>query len=158
FVARIGVVALTLLALQAVPANAALPGRWVVTGSMVVERSALAAAALLEDGRVLVAGGTFGLDANTAELYDPSSGTWAATGSMPFARSDLTATLLPDGQVLVAGGYDQNSAILRSAELYDSATGTWHLTGRMLSKRFAHTAILLPDGTVLVAGGGTAGQ
>ena len=79
--------ALMLLALQAVPANASLPGRWVVTGSMVAIRNGAPAAALLQDGRVLVAGGTFSLDANTAELYNPSSGTWAATGSMAFRRS-----------------------------------------------------------------------
>ena len=63
-----------------------------------------------------------------------------------------TATLLPNGQVLVAGGRDGDT-FFTSAELYDSATGMWTATGSMATPRFVHTATLLPDGQVLVAGG-----
>ena len=61
-------------------------------------------ATLLPIGKVLVAGGSNGSDLSSAELYDPASGTWTATGSLGTARSFHTATLLPNGKVLVAGG------------------------------------------------------
>ena len=77
---------------------------------------------------------------------------WTAASNLANARRDHTATLLPNGQVLVAGGYD-GSDHLTSAELYDPATGMWTATGSMATGRLDHTATLLPDGQVLVAGG-----
>ena len=74
------------------------------------------------------------------------------TGSLATARNGHTATLLPNGKVLVAGGGDGGS-ILASAELYDPASGTWSATGSLVFARFAHTATLLPNSKVLVAGG-----
>ena len=76
-----------------------------------------------------------------------ASGTWTATGSLNVARFDDTATLLPGGQVLVAGGDNAG------AELYNPATGTWSATGGLHAARTYQTATLLPDGQVLVAGG-----
>ena len=72
---------------------------------------------------------------------------------MGTARDAHTATLLPSGQVLVAGGSNLTDRYLSSAELYDPATGTWTATGSMGTAREDHTATLLPSGQVLVAGG-----
>jgi N-acetylneuraminic acid mutarotase len=82
-----------------------------------------------------------------------TSGTFSLTGSMNAARYLSTATLLPDGDVLVAGGA---AATGPSAELYDPATGTWTVTGAMITPGNPGTATLLPDGQVLVAGGTSA--
>jgi Galactose oxidase, central domain len=75
------------------------------------------------------------------------------TGSLATARDDHTATLLPNGKVLVAGGSNNNGVNFASAELYDPATGTWTKTGSLTAGRTRHTATLLPNGKVLVAGG-----
>ncbi|MCX6887773.1 MAG: choice-of-anchor J domain-containing protein, partial [Verrucomicrobia bacterium] len=82
-----------------------------------------------------------------------SGATWTLTGSLATGRNSHTATLLPNGKVLVAGG--NNGTWLATAELYDPASGTWTTTGSMPVGRFAHTATLLPNGKVLVAGGWT---
>ena len=103
---------------------------------------------------MLVAGGYNGSSLSSAELYDPVTGNWSSTtGSLATARLYHTATLLPNGKVLVAGGVDNIGASLSSAELYDSATGNWSSTGSLGTARYDHTATLLPNGTVLVAGG-----
>ncbi len=116
-------------------------------------------ATLLPDGRVLIAGGLVndrldGRASALAELYDPDRGTWAATGKMRQARWNHTATLLANGKVLVAGGYDDGRQLLGSAELYDPDSGRWIPTGPMTTGRGGHTATLLSNGTVLVTGGG----
>ena len=132
-------------------------GTWTATGSLNAARS-LHTAALLPNGKVLVAGGytggMLGAASASAELYDPASGTWTGTGSLNTARYDHTATLLPNGKVLVAGGFNVVGVVtFASAELYDPASGTWTFTGNLNTARLFHTATLLPNGKVLAVGG-----
>ena len=135
-------------------------GTFTLTGSPVTRRLG-ATATLLADGKVLIAGGlglTAGSDGhlirlNSAEIFDPATGTFTATGSMIQARRLHTATLLEDGRVLVAGGYFDAICTTASAELFDPTTGTFSSAGFMLTERVNHTATLLKSGEVLLAGG-----
>jgi hypothetical protein len=120
------------------------------TGGMATAREGHTAT-ILTDERVLVAGG---YAVANAELFDPTTQTFAATGKMNSERDGHTATALPNGKVLVAGGVARSTAsVLQTAELYDPVTGTFAATGSMATARAGHTATLLPNGKVLVAGG-----
>jgi hypothetical protein len=110
-------------------------------------------ATLLSSGKVLIAGGIDGNNiSKTAELYDPATGHFTATGTMAGARVFHTATRLQTGLVLIAGGFD--GSYLGTAEIYDPVSGTFRATkGAMNTPRDGHTATLLSDGTVLITGG-----
>jgi Galactose oxidase, central domain/Kelch motif len=132
-------------------------GSWTATGNLITARYSHTAT-LLPNGKVLVAGGS--RDGNlcdygmaNAELYDPATGQWSATGSLTIPRTSHTATLLPNGKVLIAAGVRECGDAINSAELYDPATESWSATGSLISARYAHTATLLANGKVLVAGG-----
>ena len=129
-------------------------GTFTPTGSMGTARGGHTAT-LLPNGQVLVAGGFNSRHFQhysvtpTAELYDPATNAFTAMGNnMTAARAEHTATLLPDGKVLITGG------ALATAEFYDPATGSFTATDSMTSQRSRHTATLLRDGTVLIVGGG----
>jgi WD40 repeat protein len=136
----------------------AFVGAFTATGAMSSVRDQHTAT-LLPNGKVLVAGGlvyggTYTV-LNGAELYDPATGTWATTGPMANARYGHTATLLPNGKVLVAGGINAwPASYTATAEIYDPTTGLWSTAGTMAYPRIGHTAIQLANGKVLVAGGG----
>jgi hypothetical protein len=111
-------------------------------------------ATTLRDGRVLIVGGGDGNGNlfNTAEIFDPGTQGFTATGDLNQTRTGATATLLPSGRVLIAGGQDSGGTLLSSAELYDPSTGTFTLTGKMYLARAKHTATLLSNGKVLLLG------
>jgi hypothetical protein len=140
-------------------------GTWAVTGRLNMSRTGHTAT-LLPNGKVLVAGGVNNnlgsgriiyTTMNSAELYDPVTGAWNYTGNLMQRRELHTATLLQNGQVLVAGGFDYETAynpttVLNSAELFDPATGQWRLTGSLNTITGRPRAALLADGTVLAVG------
>ena len=134
---------------------------WSSVAPMGTQRSSHAAT-LLADGRVLVTGGST-LSASaakgyvnnvSAEIYDPATNTWTPTAPMTVARAHHTATLLPDGTVLVVGGENLLYLPSATAEIYDPVANTWTLPRAVpLAARSQHTATLLPSGLVLIAGG-----
>lgn len=127
-------------------------GFFATTGDLNYERS-FHTATLLPNGKVLVAGGSGngGINAS-AEIYDPSNGTWTLTGSLATARTFHSATLLTNGEVIVIGGGDSSGKLV-SAEIYNPSAGIWRNAGTMQTARQSHTATLLPNGLVLVTGG-----
>jgi hypothetical protein len=138
-------------------------GAWTSTGSLQIARASHTAT-LLANGTVLVAGGTGATPAQSttpvdaalasSEIYDPATGSWTPTGSLGQARLAHTATLMPNGKVLVAGGESFFGTVFpTSAEVYDPAAGKWSPTLPLLSGRSAHITVLLPNGKILVAGG-----
>jgi len=124
------------------------------TGNMIEARSRHTATLLKPSkpsapnyGKVLIVGS----GDTSAELYDPATSTFTATGSLNHARTSPTATLLNTGKVLIVGG--STTANDATAELYDPASGTFSFTGNTTAVRSGHTATLLLSGWVLIAGG-----
>jgi hypothetical protein len=134
---------------------------------------AMHTATLLSNGTVLIVGGIdrvaevlfgFGASAvavNTAEIFDPSAQTFTAVVSkMPLGAAGQTATVLQNGKVLIAGGFEiapvpALGSSINQAELYDPATQTFIGTGSLIDDRVLHTATLLSNGQVLITGGAT---
>ena len=126
----------------------------------IAEPRASHTATLLADGTVLIAGGfrkgpdgRSQLYSSSAEIYDPTTRSFHATSPLVGARCGHTATVLADGKVLLAGGFD-DAGVTPTAELYDPATASFTATGAMTIARGGFTATLLPRGDVLFIGGG----
>jgi hypothetical protein len=122
-------------------------------------------AILLPNGKVLISGGlSNGGTAEIAqsEVYDPVAGTFSqstsiSNGNLNTARHAQTATLLPNGKVLLVGGVSGSSEVAAS-ELYDPNTGVFTVASNLILPRYEHTATLLPSGKVLISGGSSAGS
>ncbi len=134
-------------------------GSFAYTDSMSVSRRNHTAT-MLADGKVLLTGGdsydsssSATTTEDSAELYDPSDDTFTDTGSMTVARTNHTATLLPNGKVLITGGIDSNGNILSSAEIYDPETGSFTATGSMSTPRAHHSALAVSGRKILIVGG-----
>ena len=139
-------------------------GTFSATGSLNQGRT-IHTATLLADGRVLIAGG-YATSTNTgaslaavvrdlasAEVYDPTAGTFAAVGSLATGRNRHSATLLADGTVLIAGGHATPLGDLASAERFNPTSGMFTATGSLIEGRRRHGTALLANGSVLIAGG-----
>ncbi|MFI5347156.1 MAG: kelch repeat-containing protein [Elusimicrobiota bacterium] len=127
-----------------------------VGGTGALEKRAIAAGVQLQDGRIMLCGGTneSGI-LSSVVAYDPALNTWSALTSMPTPLQGHTATLLFDGRVLVAGG-DDGFGATKSSFIYDpynGVGGTWSFANPLETARIGHSATLLPNGTVLVSGG-----
>jgi hypothetical protein len=138
-----------------------LTGMFNLTGAMIYGYAAVGrSATLLTKGKILFAGGSIDTEFNSggdlwypyAELYDPSTGTFTASGNMTHARWGHAATLLPDGGVLITGGAPADINV-QSAELYDPSIGAFSSIGSLTTSCALHTATLLKDGRVLITGG-----
>jgi len=124
-----------------------LTDTWSPAGSMSAIRSAHTAT-LLDNGKVLVAGGYTGSPIAGAELYDPAADTWSPAAALNIGRWGHTATLLGNGKVLVAGGQGATT------ELYDPVANTWTMSAPMAIARSHFAATRLNDGRVLATGNG----
>jgi N-acetylneuraminic acid mutarotase len=135
---------------------------WSSAGALANPRAGHSAT-LLPNGKVLVTGGIGSTSPSLtvvagAELYDPSTNSWSAAGTLATPRFGQTATLLPSGKVLLAAGTGLSSAILSSAEICDPAVSALATTGSLGNPRYYHSATQLPNGKVLIAGGVNVGS
>jgi hypothetical protein len=142
------------------PANPPAQGRWETLAPLPTPR-AYSTLTTLRDGRILIVGGQVangaygGQATSEVQIFDPATGKFSVTASLGIARAGHTATLLPDGKVLVVGGYpEQMGTSLNTAEIFDPASATWHAAASMSHARTGHAAVLLQTGKVLVVGGG----
>lgn len=130
-------------------------GEWDLTGSLNQSRESFQSA-ILDDGRVLVAGGYGpGIGAlSSCEIWNPQTEEWSATDSMNYHRKQFSLTKLSDGRILAIGGSGYDTAG-QTAEIYNPTTETWGGVIVLNNSRSNHASVLLPNGNVLIVGGDT---
>ncbi|HVZ74983.1 MAG TPA: kelch repeat-containing protein [Polyangia bacterium] len=143
---------------SAVRYPALLDPSWSTTGSMASARAYHTATYIPSTAKILVVGGigTAGTPIATAELYNQTSGTWAATDSVPTTgtgRAYHTAVVLNDGTVFVAGGYRDGTNVTNTSAIYTPSTGHWTNKAQLTTARGRHAATVLTTGEVVVTGG-----
>ncbi|GBD88249.1 N-acetylneuraminate epimerase [bacterium BMS3Abin03] len=132
---------------------------WEFTDSLNLQRDYRFTATTLTNGTILVIGGV-NFETNpprmynlkSCELFDPVTEKWSVVDSLEIERQGHTATVMPDGRVLVAGGLNSSGSI-KQCEIFDPETGVWSMTDSLNIERDGHSAVLLPNGKVLVSGG-----
>ncbi len=135
---------------------------WTNTGSMNEGRSNFGST-LLQNGKVIVFGGQSHTEEgdiillSSAEIYDPTNGTWNTTGAMNAPRQSFLTVTLPNGKVLITGGVSSGEHV-SSSELYDPSNGTWTSAASMPEPRIYATATVLAGGKILVTGGERSNQ
>ncbi|MCF7906979.1 T9SS type A sorting domain-containing protein [Patescibacteria group bacterium] len=128
-------------------------GEWNLTGSLNQNRQEFQSV-LLNDGRVLIAGGFSSGPLSSCEIYDPITGIWTTTDSMYCHRYEFSLTKLPNGKILATGGFNYGvGPSTKIGEIYDPDTETWTTTGELNYFRGEHRAVLLPNEKVLIVGG-----
>ena len=139
-------------ALASVVALAADGSGWSMLAPMAQARGG-AAAALLPDGKVLVAGGRSTAENDsalkTAELYDPATNAWTALPDMADERTDLVACVLPSGRVAVVGGVGSDGQNRKDGEAFDPAKMTWEPLPEMNEGRADPAAVAVAGGMVV---------
>jgi len=150
-----------LLAATGILLSASLPqvpsGTWAAVGSMNSARAG-ASTVLLQDGRILITGGSDANGPSSAAEFFGANGSFSAAASMNVQRSGHISVVLQDGRVLVAGGTTSGGGVTNSAEMFDPTANSWtNVTGGMMEARSGETATLLSDGRVLIAGGSGSG-
>jgi hypothetical protein len=141
------------------PANPPPAGSWAPLPAPMAVARADFTATLMPDGKVLVVGGVAdvtvaGTATSDVEIYDPATKRFTAAAPLSIGRAGHTATLLPNGKVLVAGGYTQlGNAALATVEVYDPATNSWSIAAPMAHRRADQAAVLIGGGRVMVVGG-----
>jgi hypothetical protein len=138
-----------------------LTGNWTLAGPLLTGRTEFNLEAL-PDGTALMAAGVPAASANgasgsalaSAELFDPATNEWAATGALAQPRSNAESALLPGGLVLVAGGQVAPApGAIASAELYSANSSSWSGAGAMATARVYHQMLTLQNGNALAMGG-----
>ncbi|MBO9667486.1 MAG: hypothetical protein J7501_11825 [Bdellovibrio sp.] len=134
---------------------------WNRAANMSIDR-AVHTTTVLQNGKILAAGGVSNPSASgsiqflsSTEIFDASTGQWSAGPALPFKRWRATATRLADGKVLVAGGLDENQALMSSTAIYNPTTNLWSIGPSINFPRALHSMVLLPDGKVMLFGGTT---
>src|SRR5579871_6535017 len=154
FAATLGLVILSVFVPQ-LRSQTQKSNTWISVGQMTQSRTG-AAAVQLNNGRILITGGT---DANgkplaTTEMYDPTTGAFTASTSMNVARAKHAAIVLKSGDVLVTSGLTTGGSYSDTAEIFSANSQQWTLLqSSMGSGRANHAMAILADGNVMIAGG-----